>query len=128
MRRIAVNIFLVLLVIYVVPFLIYGSLSMVWDLKPPGGASPAGFLVSVLVSKVGTAITFVLIFYLSRGALAGHWLLYAFLWWLMFVIGEAGQAIVPNYTWKEAVAGVISETVYFPLSAYITNAFLKTPS
>jgi len=39
----------------------------------------------------------------------------------MFVIGEVGQAIGPNYTWKEAIAGIISETVYLPLSAYVTN-------
>jgi hypothetical protein len=39
----------------------------------------------------------------------------------MFVIGEVGQAIGPNYSWKEAVAGAISETVYFPLAAFVTN-------
>lgn len=42
----------------------------------------------------------------------------------MFVIGEVGQAIGPNYGWKEAVAGVISETVYLPLSAWLVDWLL----
>jgi len=83
------------------------------------------FLLSVLVSKVGTALAFVLIFYFARNSLSGHWFLYAFIWWLMFAIGEVGQAIGPNYSWEYAVAGVISETIYFPLSAYLVNRLIK---
>ena len=40
---------------------------------------------------------------------------------LASVMGEIGQTIGPNYTWKEAIAGILSETIYLPLSAYITN-------
>jgi len=50
--------------------------------------------------------------------------LYAGLWWMMFVIGEIGQALGPGYTWTEALAGVISETVYFPVSALVTNRLI----
>ena len=75
----------------------------------------------MFVSKFGTAFTFVLIFWFARGELSGRWLLYAGLWWLMFIIGEIGQAIGPHYSWKEAVAGIISETVYWPLSALVTH-------
>ena len=50
--------------------------------------------------------------------------MYALLWWVMFVVGEIGQAIGPNYTWKEAIAGMVSETIYVPLAAYVTNWFL----
>ena len=121
MRRLILNIGLVLAIIYIVPFVIYGVGSVVAGLKPPEGASPARFLISVLVSKLGTAICFVLIFYFAREELGGRWVLYACLWWLMFIIGEVGQAIGPQYSWKEAVAGVISETVYWPLSAFVTN-------
>jgi hypothetical protein len=39
----------------------------------------------------------------------------------MFIIGEIGQAISPNYSWKEALAGIISETIYLPLSALVTQ-------
>jgi hypothetical protein len=39
----------------------------------------------------------------------------------MFAIGEVGQAIGPSYSWKEALAGLISETAYFPLGAWIVS-------
>ena len=121
MSRIAVCIVVVLIVIYVVPFLIYGLFTVVAGLKPPEGVSPLRLLASILVTKVGTALAFVLILYYARGSIGDRWLLYALIWWAMFVLGEVGQALGPNYTWKEAIAGVISEAIYFPLSAYITH-------
>ena len=121
MANVVLSIVLVLIIIYVVPFLVYGLGSAVAGLKTPEGASPVKFLISVLVTKIGTAITFVLLFYFARSALSGQWLLYAFVWWLLFVFGEVGQTIGPNYSWKEAIAGVLSETVYLPFSAYLTN-------
>jgi hypothetical protein len=124
MGKTILSIVLTLAIIYIVPFLVYGIFSAVAGLKPPEDASPVQFLVSVFVSKGGTAIAFVLIFYFARDSLSGRWLLYAFIWWLMFVIGEVGQAIGPNYSWKEAMAGIISETIYFPLSAFVTNRLI----
>lgn len=121
MAKVVLSIVLVLIVIYVVPLLVYGFGSAIAGLKTPEGASPAKFLLSVLVTKVGTAIAFVLLFYLARSSLNGQWVSYAFIWWLMFVVGEIGQTIGPNYSWKEAIAGMISETIYLPLSAYLTN-------
>lgn len=114
-------ILLTLAIIYIIPFVVYSVFSIGVGLKPPEGASPAQFLVSVLVSKIGTAIAFVWIFYIARNSLSGRWLLYAFIWWLSFIIGEIGQAIGPNYSWTDAIAGIISETIYFPLSAFVTN-------
>jgi len=124
MLEIVSSTILVLLVIYVVPFIVYGIFSAVSDLKPPEGASPRRFLLSVLVSKIGTALTFVGVFYAARTELDEQWLLYGALWWIMFVIGEIGQAIGPHYTRQEAVAGIISETVYCPLSAYIVHVVI----
>lgn len=121
MGKIIMCMLAVLAIIYVVPFVVYGIFSAVAGLKPPEGASPLQFLISVFVIKVGTAIAFVWIFYAARGSLSGQWLLFALIWWVAAVIGEAGQAIGPNYTWMEAVAGIISETVYFPLAAFVTN-------
>lgn len=121
MTKVILTVVLVLAIIYIVPFLVYGLASVVIDLKPPEGASPARFLTSVFVSKVGTAIAFVLIFYFARSSLSGQWFLYALVWWLMFVFGEIGQAIGPNYSWKEAIMGIISETIYVPFSAFVTN-------
>lgn len=124
MRKPILNIILVLVIIYLVPFVVYGIGSVVAGLTPPEGASPARFLISVLITKCGTAISFVLIFYFARQSLQGRWLLYAGLWWLMFVIGEIGQAVGPNYPWPDAVAGIVSETIYWPLSAWVTNRMM----
>ena len=121
MLKVLLNTVLVLIVIYLVPFLVYGAFSVLTGLKPPEGVSPLQFLISVLISKIGTAIGFVLIFYCARNALSGHWLLYAFIWWLMFVIGEVGQAIGPSYTWTYAIVGMLSETIYFPVAGLVTN-------
>jgi hypothetical protein len=103
----------------------YGVGAAVAGLETPAGVSPARFLISVLVTKIGTALAFVGIFYVARDAVAGRWLFYAFLWWLMFAIGEVRQMIGPNYTWKEAVAGGVSEAVYLPLSAYLVDMLLR---
>jgi hypothetical protein len=124
MLRVALTIALVLIIIYAVPFLVYGLFAVVADLRVPGDSSPALFLASVFVSKLGTAIAFVLIFYIARGSLSEQWFVYALLWWVMFVVGEVGQAIGPDYTWKEAIAGMISETIYVPLAAYVTRWLL----
>lgn len=118
------SVVLVLAIIYIVPFLVYGLFTKITDLKTPEGISPAQFLFSIFVSKVGTAVAFVVIFYLARDTFSGEWLLYAFIWWLMFVIGELGQAIGPNYSWQEAAAGIISETIYFPLAAFLVTSML----
>jgi hypothetical protein len=121
MGKLLLTVALVLAIIFVVPFLVYGLATVVAGLKQPEGVSPSRFLFGVLVAKLGTAIAFVLIFYVARSTLTGQWLLYAFLWWLSFLTDEIGQAIGSKYTWKEAIAGVISETIYLPLSAYMTN-------
>jgi hypothetical protein len=56
MIRLALTTALVLVIIYAVPFVVYGLFSLVADLRPPEDASPAPFLASVFVSKVGTAL------------------------------------------------------------------------
>jgi hypothetical protein len=59
MLRIALKVALVLVIIYAVPLVVYGLISVVANLKLPGDASPALFLASVFVSKLGTALAFV---------------------------------------------------------------------
>jgi hypothetical protein len=120
MGKVVLTIAVVLAIIFVVPIAVYSLATLVTDLKTPDGMSPARFLTSVLVSKLGTAITFVLLFYFARNTLSAQWLLYAGLWLLIFVADEIGQAIGPKYSWTEAISGIISETVYMPLSAYVT--------
>jgi hypothetical protein len=108
----------VFLTLFIVPVMVYGVLSRVSGLQPPGD-DPVAFLAGVAVSKIGTASAFVGIWIMAGDALAGQWLMYVFLWWVMFVLGEVGQAIGPDYSWPEAVAGVVSETIYLPLSGLI---------
>jgi hypothetical protein len=120
MKTIMLSFLLVLAVVFVVPVVVYAAFSTVTGLKPPGD-SPAMFLLGVLVSKAGMAAAFVLLFYFARSSLSGQWLLYAAIWWMMFAVGEVGQAIGPNYGWEEAIAGIISETLYLPISSYLVN-------
>lgn len=124
-RKILLSMIIVLVIIYVIPFFTYSLFTLLSDLKAPQEVSPLLFLTSVLVSKVGVAVVFVLILHFSGAGFKGRWLLYAFLWWLLFVIDEIGQSIGTDYTWKEAIAGIISETIYVPLSAYVVNWLLS---
>jgi len=121
MYTILISILSTLAIIYLVPSVLYGIASSFWGLKTPDNASPAVFLTSILISKIGVAIAFVLIFYFSYPYFDNNWLLYSFIWWIMFVFGEIGQAITPNYSWKEAVIGILSETIYLPLGALVIS-------
>ncbi|MHC4207402.1 MAG: hypothetical protein ACYSTT_22325 [Planctomycetota bacterium] len=118
------SIIIVLVIIYIVPFALYALSTVVWNLKPPDDIDPWRFLLSILVSKTGTAIAFVVLYHYAKAGLHRRWLLYAFIWWLSFTIGEFGQAIGPNYTWKEAVVGIISEAIYFPLAAVVIDRII----
>jgi hypothetical protein len=89
MRNSAVAVILVLAIIFLVPIAVYGAMSAITGLQ------------------AGTAIAFVLTFHFAKSALAGQWLFYAALWWLIFVLGEIGQAIGPDYWLQEAVAGIV---------------------
>ncbi|MDJ0757508.1 MAG: hypothetical protein QNJ45_28500 [Ardenticatenaceae bacterium] len=126
MFKVIFAIALVLLTIYLVPFLVYSLFTIITDLKPPEETSPAQFLISIFVSKIGTAVTFVLIFFFASAVFSERWLLYALLWWVMFVLGEIGQALGPNYSWKEALAGIVSETIYWPMAASLTYWLIGT--
>lgn len=125
MDKIIIATVLVLLVIFIVPIVVYGGLSPILGLKTPEGATPMLFLASVFVTKIGTAIGFVLIFYFARSYFSEQWLQYALIWFAMYTINEIGQAIVPTYSWKDALAGIISEAMYFPLSAFIVQWLIK---
>ena len=124
--RTVLAIVLVLIIIFVVPFVVYSVSSLMTGLEPPAEGSPLWFLLGIFVSKLGTAIAFVLILVLGRQSIGNRWLLYGFVWLVMFAIGEIGQAIAPGYSWTEAVLGIISEAVYCPLSAYVAWRLVGT--
>jgi membrane associated rhomboid family serine protease len=77
--------------------------------------------------KLGVAVAFVLLFFLARDSWIVRWTTYAFVWWVMFALIEAGQAITPDYSWLAAVGGIISEAIYFPLSASVVARLLAPP-
>ena len=122
--KVVASVLLIWVVIFIVPVAVYGAFSAVTGLQPPG-ESPMQFLVGTAVSKLGTAIAFVAIFYIARDVLGPQWLLYAGLWWLMFAFGEVGQALGPGYSWLEAAAGVISESIYFLVSGLILTWLVR---
>lgn len=113
---------LTLIVIFIVPILIYGLFTFFFGLKEP--EKKLKFFVGVLLQKTGTAIGFVAIFYLGRAYFLDYWLLYGFIWFAMFALTEAGQTFMSNYSKKEAAAGIISEAIYFPLSAFILSRLI----
>lgn len=108
-----------LAIMWVVPLPIYGVFSAVGALETPEVGSTARFVLSVSLIKIGFALAFVLLFDLAAATLARRWWLYAAIWWVMFALLEAGRAIGPGYSVSFAVAGVISEAIYFPLSSVV---------
>lgn len=117
MGRIALSIGLTFVIMNVGAFIAYGTFSALVGLQPPANGSPAQFVLSVFVVKLGLAVGFVLLFHVARETWAGRWTHYALIWWVMFAVTEVGQAIGPNYSWLEAVAGIIAEAIYCPLAA-----------
>ena len=117
-HRILLGIALTVVITFVVPLPIYGTLYALTGLQIPTSGSPAQFMVSVIVMKLGVAVAFVLLFSLARNGWTARWTTYALIWWVMFAFIEVGQAVTPDYSWLAAVGGIISEAIYFPLSAF----------
>lgn len=111
------------LIIFVVPILVYGLFAKYGGIKEP--ERMLSFMVSVVVQKIGTTLGFVALFVVGREYFADNWLLYGFIWAAMFAIVEIGQAIGPNYSKKEALAGIIAEVIYFPLAAMAVASLLS---
>ncbi len=115
-----------LAIMWVVPLPVYGVFSALFGaIELPDGATSAQFFLSVTVVKIGFALAFVLLFELASTTLAGRWWQYAAIWWVMFVLLEAGRAMVPGYSVAFAVAGVISEAIYFPLSTMVVARIMR---
>ena len=129
MRKTAAAIGLTLAIMYVIPFPVYGLLAALTGLQPPTEGSVARFMLSVLVIKIGVAVAFVLLYALARDSWTGRWVIYALIWWLMFAVVEVGQAITPDYSWLDAIGGIVAEAIYFPLAALVVARLLnpRTP-
>jgi hypothetical protein len=125
MHRILAAVALTLTIMFVVPLPIYGTLAAFTGLEIPTTGSPLQFMVSVVVIKTGVSVAFVLLFLLARPGWTTRWATYALVWWVMFALIETGQAITPDYSWLAAIGGIISEAVYFPLSAFVIARILE---
>ena len=113
-----------LVIMYIVPLPIYALMSAMELVEMPDEANPGQFMLSVLVVKVGVALGFVWLLRFGSPVFAARWVLYGAIWWLMFAIVELGQAIGPNYSIGDALGGVFSEAVYFPLSSWVAVKLL----
>jgi hypothetical protein len=127
MRRVLWAWFVVLAVMYLVPFLVYGPASALGWVEIPVPEAPGRFVVSVLATKVSLATGFVGVFFVGRSVFGARWLTYAAVWWLMFGLGEVGSALAGQYGWGEAMAGILAEAIYVPASAYLAKRILGSP-
>ncbi len=127
MRKIVLAMGFSLVIMYVIPFPVYGVVSALTGLQPPTEGPVALFMLSVLVIKVGVAVAFVLLYSLARDHWAGRWTAYALIWWVMFAVVEVGQAMTPDYSWLAAIGGIIAEAIYFPLAAYLVARLVRPP-
>lgn len=117
-KRFLVPFLATLAIMWIVPVPIYGAFSAIGAVDL-GGGQGARFLVGVTVIKIGFALGFVALYQLGRWRKDAVWT-YAALWWLMFAILEAGQVVMPGgNSVGFAVAGVLSEAIYFPVAARV---------
>lgn len=114
----------VLAMIYLVPFAFYAGASALKLLDIPPAPSPQAFLLGILVTKIGTALAFVLLVPVGAPILPGGWLAYGAIWFAMFAASEAGDAISGRSAWPEAIVGIAAEAVYAPASAAAAFAIL----
>ena|SRR3990167_2849918 len=112
-----------LLIIFIIPILVYGLFSTFSGLKEP--EKKLSFFLGVLIQKTGTSLGFVAVYSLGKGYYESNWLIYSLVWVIMFAITEIGQTFMSNYSKKEALAGIISEIIYFPLAGLAIVNLLK---
>lgn len=126
MSHVVTAIIYVWLIINIVPFVVYGIAARFANIQTPGQVSTQQFMLSVFLEKFGVATTFAVVFLMGDRVTAPNWLFYGMLWWYMAALAEVATAMRGGYGWKEAVIGIVSELIYFPLAAY-TMAWLITP-
>lgn len=113
---------LVFVIILFVPILTYGLFTKIFNLKEP--EKKLRFFIGVIIQKIATTLGFVAIFSLAINTFDERWFLYGLIWFLMYAITEIGQIFLTDYSKKEAIAGIISELFYFPVSAFLLSKIL----
>jgi hypothetical protein len=119
MNHVVTSVLMVWATIFIIPFIVYGVAAKLSDMEMPKQVSAQQFMLSVLVEKLGVATTFALVFLMADRVAGPNWIYYGLLWWYMFALAEIATAMRNQSTWKEAIAGIVSELIYFPVSAYI---------
>jgi hypothetical protein len=119
---IVLSFLLIFLTILIIPIFIYAIFAKYLGVKEPD--RKAKFFAGVILQKLGTAFGFLSLFVIAADVFNDKWLIYAGIWFVMFAITEIGQAYLSDYSKKEAVAGIISEAIYFPLAALVTHSLL----
>ena len=103
-------------VMWLVPIPVLGLFAVLGWMEMPDGGNPVSFYLSVGVIKAGFAFGFVG-FFPPRGS----WRNYAMTWWVMFAALELGQVVGQTNSLSFALAGILSEAGYFPLSALLVS-------
>lgn len=114
----------VLAISFAVPVVVYGVFSSLSAMKPPADLELGPFLITVAVEKAGVATAFVGFLALAGDELRDAWLAYSALWVLMFVVSEIVEVRRGSQTGAEALAGALSEAVYFPLAGLAASSIL----
>ncbi len=104
------------LAMWLVPIPVYGLFAAFGWIQMPEAGDPLSFYLSVSIIKAGFAFGFVGLF-----PRTGSWRNYAMTWWVMFAALELGQVIGQTNPLSFAVAGILSEAGYFPLSALLVS-------
>lgn len=120
--NIFISFILTFLIFFITPIAIYGIFSKFFEVKEP--EKKLRFFAGVLLEKIGTSIGFVGLFYLGQ-SFSNNWFAFGLVWFVMFAVTEVGQIYTHSSPKREAIAGIISESIYFPLSAYIISIFIK---
>jgi hypothetical protein len=124
MIEILIGVLIVFGIIFIIPFILYGIFSAFKIIETPKQDNAKNFMYNIIVTKIGTSLLFVLLFYYINLYLPDFWLIYGMIWVISAAIGELGDTFKPNYTFKEAIIGIMSELIYFPLSAVILDFIL----
>lgn len=115
-------------IMFIVPFPFYAGFEALGLVRMPGDGSPGEFMAGVVLMKLGIALGFVLLYRGGAPAWQGRLRQYAGIWWVMYAIIELGQMLGPDDGPGEALAGVLAEAVYFPLSAWTAARILRPPA
>ena len=104
------------------PFVLYGGASILGVCNRPRArlqddCSCAWCHGAALLSGLSRGVR-------QQGDWSRRWFLYATLSFVMFVFGEFGEVVSGRWTMLDAVLGVASEAVCFPMSAFITQRLL----